>query len=186
MPKRLYFDSESASKYFTSEMVKTCQDIIDSFRREATSGLENFNDTKIEIPKEVKGFIVSKVFFYADAVMESYGTGSLMDRENPFLQQYISSSNFNRFRDRKNLYIAARKRGEPYTNIYGEKKTGKGNNPGFNLERTGIEKYQPKQPKYTIQRAEDWYIKDSRLINQQIDQSIKKFVKNIGRFFVYR
>lgn len=109
MPKRLYFDSESASKYFTSEMVKTCQDIIDSFRREATSGLENFNDTKIEIPKEVKGFIVSKVFFYADAVMESYGTGSLMDRENPFLQQYISSSNFNRFRDRKNLYIAARK-----------------------------------------------------------------------------
>lgn len=186
MAKRIYFDSNAASQHFTQEMLNTAEDILDSFRREATQGLENFNDTKTELPKEIKGFIIGKVFFYADAIMESYGTGSLIDRNNPFLSEYINNANFNRFRDKNNLYIAARKHGEPYTNIYGEKQVGGGNNPGFNLEKTGIEKYQPKSPKYTIQQAEDWYVKDSKLINSRIDETIRKFLKNINRFFSYR
>lgn len=103
------------------------------------------------------------------AVMDEWGTGSKMDLNNPFLDQYRNSDLWNPAR--KDTAIRTRPQGE-YTDIFGEKRYAKGNNPGFNLERTDYP-ITLTEPSHAMSQAIAWLKgHDFQLILQRILQEI--------------
>lgn len=183
--KRLHFDHEAASKLFTEYMLLTANQIITLVAEDGTQGLTNSDDISVEQAEERNGIITAQVFFYADAIMESFGTGSLMDMSNPALKDYMSSEYWNRLRSKSNPAILTRNPGETYTDIYGVERVGGADRPGVNLEKSWNPLYQPQAPKYSIQRMEDWYFKDGTLMKKMLDDAIERFMGIIDSFFHY-
>lgn len=87
---------------------------------------------RTEIVEEIVGVLSCKVKGGAWAVMDEWGTGSLMDLNNPFLNDYWNSGLWNPAR--KDTVIRTRP-GGTYTDIFGDSQHAEGRNPGFNLER---------------------------------------------------
>lgn len=98
----------------------------------------------------------------------NYGRGSLMARDNPFLDAYISGPTFNRDRLANDMAIMGRPKGwheiEDYDNTHGGRTFPRysfGTNYGSNLEINGAEMhnnsgqgmFDPAPPKYWLERA---------------------------------
>jgi len=109
------------------------------------------------ITEEVVGVLSGSLIGGAWAVMDEWGTGSLMDLQNPFLDDYWNSDLWNPAR--RDTAIRTRPEGE-YTDIFGERQYAKGNNPGFNLERVQNRPNPPKilltPPSHAMQMAIGW------------------------------
>jgi hypothetical protein len=112
-------------------------------------GAESLHEGEIEA---VAGWIATKVVGGAWAAMDNFGTGSLMDSNNPALPDYMKSNIWNPHR--KDTTIRSRQRG-PYVNIFGETVVSNAANPGYDLEQKGG-KYAPKPPSHAMETATRW------------------------------
>lgn len=198
----LTFDADSCYRALCDKLIDTMNQVMDTFYKEAISGLsaQGKADTEIEKAKLEKGdltvgnasdFIVTKAKFYADAIVESYGTGSLSDTGPlSYWDEYMKNNpNFNPARDGK--YITGRPRGS-YTDIWGNKRQSSGSLEGLVIEgdffnKDGTSKIKPISPSHSIQNAEKWVIKDGETrVERYLEIAVNDFFANEAKnFFVY-
>lgn len=129
---------------------------------------------------------VAKIITYqlsggADYIMDIYGTGSLMDKDNPFLDEYKRSNLYNKLRPDDNSLVT-RPAGE-YTDIYGKPRTAKG--PGnIPMEETPLGKMLLNVPSNAFEKA----ISEEHLPREFIVEVINRAFKrlNFKRYFIIR
>lgn len=107
--------------------------------------------------KEIAGVITAGIMGGPWATLDIYGKGSLMDTQNPFLDQYRSGPLWNP--SRRDLVIRGRPAGS-YANIFGEEAHSSGRMAGLDLERradkTGNIDFMPRPPSQALQTAMRW------------------------------
>lgn len=206
----LQFDSEKFYEDLVDHLLTVMDSINQQFFKEATNGLSSDGKADSDIEKAVvedfsdydaatgTKFINARCQFYADAIMESFGTGSKSDTsEDSYWEDYRATANgspayFNPLRT--GTTIVGRPRGS-YINIYGEQKSTFGNMAGKSIEVKDAKneedkkwRVEPKSPSYSIQRAEDWSMRDgySRKIEGKIEEAILQFIQeNASNYFYF-
>lgn len=107
--------------------------------------------------KEIAGIISAIIVEGPWAVMDEFGKGSLMDTQNPFLDEYRNSELWNPARS--DLVIRGRPAGS-YKNIFGETRVSSGKMAGLDLEHradaTGNIAFMPRPPSHALQTAMRW------------------------------
>lgn len=84
-----------------------------------------------------------------------YGKGEFMDKQNPFLAEYLADPNFYRLRKSRGLKVLGRPKG-PYLDLDGNVHYSNGHLQGVPLEEVGLYKFidneigHPKKPRYII------------------------------------
>lgn len=132
-----------------------------------------------EINRESKK-IISYLKANSYVLADSYGTGSLMLKDNPGYAKYKNSDLWNP--DRVGNAITGRRAGT-YTDIFGRKRSSKGTLKGVNLEGryfgTGY-RIKPTAPSYAIQMADKW------LHDTYLPRAYKNAVKatNFAKFLI--
>ncbi len=179
----LKFNSAGFVELYKSELMKTTNEIMKSFEKDVKMRL---NKAKNDIEREEsiaegKNIISAKITAYAQAIIESYGTGSKMDTSNPYLEEYKSSDLWNPAR--KGLAISGRPAGK-YTNILGEEKISSGSMEGKNLEEISP-LFQARTPTMAIQQAEQWLKENTGYFEHELNLFQQKVFSNINQFFVY-
>lgn len=206
MPTILTFDAEACYKALVEVLKQTMNELINEFAREASMGLSAEGKADVEVitasetdkteytdfhsASGAAEFISAKCKFYANALMESFGTGSFADTgPDSYWDSYVNSSLFNPVRPGK--AITGRKRGS-YVNIYGQKQSTWGGNAGVDIEgRSWINSkgervtIEPQMPSYSIQNAEKWLIKNGATrVERRIETRLTQFFQNeAGKFF---
>ena len=190
----LTFDVEGLAKALIERLIKVMDILMEEFYRDATSALSaegkadseripaTLTDKTMHDAYQVGEFISARCKFYANAIMESFGTGSQSDLSmDAYWKEYEQSILFNRIRREKgNAYITGREAGT-YKNIFGEEQTTSGRNVGRNLEHI----FPPTPPKLSIQRAEDWIIRDTETkVERRIQVEVERFLaEEAGKYF---
>lgn len=197
----LTFNTAGAWNYLTQCLTEAVERIMDWYVNELSgggtgSGLsgEGLAATEIGEAKKIgEAMIVKQVSFYADAIVESYGTGSLADTgEYSFWKEYASQKGANGFNpSRTTKYIVGRPRGS-YSDLWGKRHSTWGSAEGVNLEgrsyrdSTGrLKTIYPIKPNYAIQNAEK-RLGNGVKVKMEVDMAIEKWVAGIGQFFVER
>lgn len=188
MGVQLYFDADACYRGLVDKLMDTADEIMEYFYKDAISGLDENGkaDSKlIKAVEETSGYIIAKCEFYANALMQSFGTGSKADTSSEsYWEEYKKSPWFNPSRFGKE--IVGRRRGS-YIDIFGEQRSTWGNYEGINIEgKTFFDKkkgkevtIEPIEPKKSIQNAERWlYGNSDRRIDDKIEESIKDFMEN--------
>ncbi len=175
---RLVFDSKAAQRDLTKRLIKLTDEIILRFFYEATEGIDEFFDIDIEEAELAAGRIKSRVIFGAATILHSYGTGSLADKSNPALQEYMNSVYFNPAR--RGMLIVGRPEGF-YRNIFGGNDFySAGKFEGYVMEGRFTD---PIKPTYSIQNAEKWLKAKDGYVQRYLDYEIRNFVKSMGKYF---
>lgn len=140
-------------------------------------GAESLHDDEI---KDIAGVIIARISGGAWTVMDSFGTGSLLDSSNPALQGYKNSNLWNP--DRNDNKIRSRSRAQNNSNlkdIFGNPIKTKSNIGGIDIEgKDG--KYNPQPPSHAIQTAVRW-MANGRM-KSVIQETVKAFP--FGRFII--
>lgn len=156
----LRFNKELAAAHLRRDLVAAMIVLQKEVLKEAKQDmrtLEGANDLTAETIKEIAGVIVAQIAGGPWATIDEFGTGSLMDPNNPGLANYRNSALWNPARpDNK---IRGRPRGTQKT-MFGNRFF-KGNAPGVDLERLARagkidEKYLPQRPSKAIRTAFNW------------------------------
>lgn len=179
----LKFNSAAFFNFYKSELLKTTNEIMSSFEKDVKMRLNKAKDD-IEREKSIeegKNIISAKVTAHAQAILESYGTGSKMDTSNPYLEEYQSSDLWNP--SRKGLAISGRPPGK-YINILGEEKESSGSMEGKNLEQISP-LFRPRTPTMAIQQAEDWLKANTGYFEHELNLFQQRVFSNTGSFFIY-
>lgn len=144
----LKFDVEQLAYDLCDTLVDAADEIINIFMNDLNTSLRanDFEEQKA-IFDMAAGMIIASCVSYAESILESYGRGSLMDKDNPALEEYMNSEFWNP--ERNSSTIVGRPKGT-YTNIFGETTTSKGKMAGLYLEHI----VSPIAPSYAIQNAE--------------------------------
>lgn len=154
------FDTTGCIAALTAHLTRTLLLLREEYMREVASHMQHpeaRDDLEAGEIEALAGFIAAEVVGGAWAVMDNYGTGSLMDRDNPALPAYKQSELWNPYRGKHgpdDTAIRSRKAG-PYKNIFGETVVSRAPVPGFNLERLGG-KYEPWPPSHAFETAARW------------------------------
>lgn len=176
----LKMDSVSMARDFKNQIKIMAQEVTEQFLKEFSKRSKSPNDFDKEDIAMLENFIESKVTFYVNAILDSYGTGSKIDTSNEFLNEYQSSSLWNPLRN--SLTVVGRPQGS-YTDIFGNEAYSSGRMAGMNLE--AAKKYSPRNPSFAIQRAEDWIMSNTTTVTKIINRNISKFFKNTGKYFTF-
>ena len=177
--KKLSLDYERMSIDFKNMIIDVANKSADDFWKDAKSGLKFSNDSEMQKAElESKGHITARVIFNALAILESYGTGSKMDRFNIALKNYFQSKYINRLR--QGYEIVGREPGD-YTDIFDRPMVSSGSMAGSGIEHI----FPAKEPSYSIQNAEKW-LKQGGRINRLLNDKIKLFFSKSGKYFTYR
>lgn len=196
MAVSLTFDAEGCYRALIQRLIKASDAIMDEFYNDAIAGLDakgKEDSEKINaIWNETQRYVEAKCEFYANALMQSFGTGSNSDiSEDSYWTEYEHSNMFNPARQRRTT-IVGRPPGE-YTDIFGRERKSSGINSGKNLEYIYITdengetvQIKPLVPKFSIQNAESWLIRNhQRRIEDRIEEEVKQFfAEEAKRFFV--
>lgn len=181
--KRLHFNSSSAGQDLFQAINKAADNLIREYYTEVYSKLSTLKGkAALEILSENEESIIKrKIIGYADAIIDSFGTGSKMDRDNPALNAYMNSEYWNRLR--QGYTIVGREQGT-YTDIYGKTEYSAGTMAGTDLESTGIVK--AKAPSYAFQRADTWFFGGNRTA-EVLNAVIRKFFTsyNMAKYFTF-
>ena len=178
--KQLHFNSSRAIADFKSKMIMVADDLINEYYAEVYNKLRT-NSGKGSLDKlseNQENYLRRKVIGYAMAIMDSYGTGSKMDKNNPFLNEYMNSSLWNDLRT--GYEITGRKKGT-YKNIYGATDYSSGSMAGENVESIA----KPTTPSYAFQNAEIWFFQGGRT-KQVLNLVIGEYCRGMYKYFEYR
>jgi hypothetical protein len=138
---------------------------------EGRESVEDVNPADVKIVADV---LTVMVIGGPDAVMDNYGTGSLMDRNNPALRWYMYESGLWN-PQRMGLEIAGRPKGW-YTNIYGERQFSSGRAEGQVVEGMQLkngETIEPMPPSRAFETAMKWLVNGR--IQKRIMEAISSF-----------
>lgn len=172
------FDADGMIQAIKEQLIEVANQMIQEFHRSATNGMANKADTEIEFAQIDEELITAKCYFYADAVMESFGVGMGADTgSQSYWGDYVGSELWNELR--KGKPVVGRSAG-PYIDIYGNPNESKGN-----MEGKIIPWIYQKAGK-TIQTAEAWLIKDGETkIERAVETALTKFfVEEASNFFI--
>lgn len=128
-------------------------------------GKESLQEEEI---KDIANVIIATISGGAWAVMDEFGTGSLMDSNNPALDSYRNSPAWNPARHDNKIRTRPNTTGQ--VDIFGNSVTGHGKG-GFDLEGAG--KVSPTPPSHAIKTAARW-MKYTRF-KEKIKDTIQKF-----------
>ncbi len=179
MKSILKFDSALATTDFRKTMGKCCDEIIGKFYDEATMGSRHKSEVERE-SSAITELISETVIFYANSIMESYGTGSKLDTNNPFLDDYANKSGLWNPARNGNA-IVGRPEGY-YYDIYGEKQYSSGKLEGVNLEKLSTSPVKAREAKHYIQNAEKWLMANDGMVRDTIKQYTNAFIDGIGKY----
>lgn len=211
MDNSLQFDADAMYADLIEHLMSVMDSINQQFFKEATAYLsaEGKEDSDIEkailenapdfIESEGNKFIVARCKFYAEALMDSFGTGSKADTsDRSYWEDYKETANgtpafFNPLRT--GTTVVGRPRGS-YVDIYGKQRSTWGNRAGQSIEikdappdeKDSSWRFVPKSPSYSIQQAEDWFMKNGyvRRIEGRIEEEIIEFIKqNANKYFYF-
>lgn len=180
---RLTFNSARAAAGYKKAVQNAADQLLKDLYEEISQKL-NTSESKKDLQKMTENeemIFRRKVIGCADAIMDSYGTGSKMDTHyNQALDEYKQSSLYNPARQGKR--IVGRSEGK-YTNIYGETVTSSGKMEGKSIE--GF--YKPISPSYAFQRAETWFTKgNGSKVNEVLSRYLAEYIKGMHQYFDYR
>lgn len=214
----LRFNGEQFYTDLRDRLVATMDEVNAEFFRSATSGMSSDAKAASEMDHAVveketdftgelghngldEDYINARCHFYADAILESFGVGSLSDN-GPYSQweEYSKSPYFNKLRQ-GTRNIVGREAG-PYTDIWGNPQVSEGGKAGQNLEsksgkprkwydKNGVlHELAPQHPKYMIQNAEAWIMVNretrmERAIQTEIDRFISEMSQDPLKYFYY-
>lgn len=201
MAVTLTFDADGCFHALIEKLIEIADSIMEQFYNDAISGLDIEGQADSEriaaVWDSTNQYVTAKCEFYANALMQSFGTGSAADiSSNSYWTEYKKMKTeelgflFNPSRTTSAI------RGRPeggYTNIFGEPQKSTGRNAGKNLETLHIKdkhgKYiqvKPIIPKYSIQNAENWLIRNhQRRVEDKIEEELRNFLATEAKnFFV--
>lgn len=206
----LKFDADRLYADLVEHLMTVMDSINQQFFKEATSGLsaEGKADSDIEkavlenepdfMASEGTKFIIARCKFYAEALMDSFGTGSKADTSSDsYWEDYRETANgnpkyFNPLRT--GTTVVGRPRGS-YIDIYGKQQSTFGNYAGRSIEikdapadeKDSSWRFVPKSPSYSIQRAEDWFLREgySRKIEGKIEEELIRFLQENAKDYFY-
>lgn len=182
---KLRFNYKLASEEFIDKLINNLKDALESWKNEVENNIDyrifKKNATaRYTIKKEMKEIVaILKANTYTLA--DSYGTGSLMDTDNPGLAAYKASDNWNRNRIGNAIYG----RETDYTDLFNRPRKTSGIYKDTNLEgfevRKGF-KIQPVSPSYAIKTANHW------LYEQYLPNAYKLTVNSMKweKYFYYK
>lgn len=150
-------DAEGAAALLRAHLKTAMKQLQGEFLREAQQGMrtpegaQSLHEGGIT---DAAGIIAAEVIGGAWAAMDESGTGSLMDRSNPVLEQYMQSDMWNPFRGKHGPDdTTIRTRPPGGRDIFGRPAKGS-KRPGINLEAAG--KVTPQPPSHALQTAARW------------------------------
>jgi len=199
----LSFDPIGAQKYLVECVKEASEEVMNWFVSETRglgsgSGLSAAGQAATELGEAEAigaGIVRQQCIFYADAIVDSYGTGSLADTgAGSFWKEYAAQKGANGFNpSRTTKYIAGRPRGS-YSDIWGKRHSTWGTFEGLNIEgmefidsETGqLVKIEPKAASYAIQNAEKWLTKSEGRCKRAIIAAAEKWASKLDEFFIER
>ena len=179
--KRLRLNYAKAAKGYQATVKKAADQLLKELYNEIRQGMDT-SEGKKDLQKMTENeerIFRRKVIGCADAIMDSYGTGSEMDKTNPFYMSYRHSSLWNTAR-RGTVAIVGRHKGF-YIDIYGRKRYSTGRREGVNIE----DYYAPISPSFAFQRAETWFTKGNK-VNEVLSRYLSEYVKGMYQYFDYK
>jgi hypothetical protein len=148
-----------------------CSQVRDKWTSQTSPQAEGQKEIHVDPPEVTPGLVIATIVASGgSAWMVEFGKGSLMDiTENPYIAQYLSSSNFNSWRGfSSRMPIMGRSAGE-YTDLDGNTQVSSGKMAGLDLERDGKPEFQPSMPMHTIETELEF---TWPLIQADIEQTI--------------
>ena len=88
--KTLKFNSAKAIEGFKTAILKATDRILEEYYNEIYSKMktQKAKEGLTKMSETEENLIRIKIIGDANAIMDSYGTGSTMDKNNPYLQEY--------------------------------------------------------------------------------------------------
>jgi hypothetical protein len=177
------FDGKACADSLYLNLKQAMKELQQELLNEARQGMltpegaESLHDEEIT---DVAGVIVAAIVGGADAAMDEWGTGSMMDRNNPALTNYIGGELWNP--QRMGHTVVGRPKGI-YTNIYGEQVESSGKMEGLEIEYPrydGNNAFVPHPPSHAIQTAARW------MANGRMQSKIKGVIARFpfGKFII--
>lgn len=180
---KLTFNSARAAAGYKKAVQNAADQLLKDLYEEISQRL-NTSEGKKDLQKMTENeemIFRRKVIGCADAIMDSYGTGSEMDKTNPFYNAYRHSSLWN-VSKRGTVAIVGRHKGF-YIDIYGRKRYSTGRRETENIE----DYYEPISPSYAFQRAETWFTKgNGSKVNEVLSRYLAEYIKGMHQYFDYR
>lgn len=142
-------------------ILDVCDKEADTLVRQIQQDYVSINNVKgkADVTKQLKQYakdqiVMSIISAGQKAVIAEYGKGSLMDRDNPALEDYFNEKGvFNQRRLAYDMAIITRPYDKSYKDLDGNTFTRKPPTREYNLEETGDKRYQPVSPKYIVKKA---------------------------------
>lgn len=197
MAVTLTFDADACGRALVQRLVQVADSLMNEFYRDAISHLSAEGKQDSELVKAkydaATEIIEAKCIFYVQAILESFGTGSKADTnpDRSYWEEYKADPSFNEAR--KSNKIVGRSYGT-YIDVWGHTRGSGGQQAGKNLEGLKLTDYNtgeehvvtPISPTYSIQKAEDWIIRDTETkVERRIKMEVEKFLaEEAGKFFI--
>lgn len=178
------FDWATMYRDLTDVVMEVVDTMTGEIYQEATSALTSAGKTDSEQEAvtydAVKQIVTGQCTFYAQALVESFGTGTEADTTGvSYWSQYIGMKDNDLFNPaRTGTTIVGRPAGS-YVDMWGRGRQSSGARVGQPLGIKGI------KPKYSIQHAEEWIMKNSETkIERALETALDGFFANASKYFI--
>lgn len=186
---RLHVNKQGIINEYIKILTEELTGAVEAFRGDMLRELGNlgkkYGTAETEI-KKMQDRLVFMLKVNRAFLADNYGTGSLMDINNPGFSEYLASGLWNPYRN--GLAIVSRGAGDTYTNFAGKKITPKGRGgvpleyKRFRQPRGGWIEIRPIKPSHAYEWAEQWLLKD--YLPNAVNRTIKRL--NISKYLVFK